>query len=53
VVTFIEQSHDDTYFLVDEDQLLSGVIRYRDLSKVLFDPTVGSLVRADADTQGR
>jgi Kef-type K+ transport system membrane component KefB len=47
VVAYIEQSHDDTYFLVDDEQLLSGIIRYRDLSKVLFDPTVGSLVRAD------
>ncbi len=47
VIRLIEHSHDDTYLVIGDDQSLVGVIHYRDLSHTLFDPQIGSLVRAD------
>jgi len=46
VVAVIEQSRDNTYPVVGAGDELLGVIRYRDLSTALFDPALGSLVRA-------
>lgn len=47
VIHLIEHSHDDTYLVISQDKTLIGVINYRDLSHTLFDPQIGSLVRAD------
>lgn len=46
VVAAIEHSHDNAYPVVGSANELLGVIRYRDLSTALFDPALGSLVRA-------
>ena len=43
----MENSHDNTYPVINDQNQVVGVIRYADLSKYLFDPTVGSLVRAE------
>jgi len=47
VVQYIEQSHDNTYPVVDEEGAVVGLICYSRLNSALFDPTVGSLVRAE------
>jgi Kef-type K+ transport system membrane component KefB/predicted transcriptional regulator len=46
VVNFMEQSHDNTFPVVDEEGSLVGIIRYNDLRDALFDPELGSLVCA-------
>ena len=46
VIASIEHSRDNTYPVVGDDGKLLGVIRYRELSSALFDPALGSLVRA-------
>ena len=46
VIDFIEHSHDNTYPVVDENNSVVGMISYSRLSSALFDPIVGSLVRA-------
>lgn len=46
LVDRIEHSRDNVYFVVSESGELVGLIRYRELSSVLFDPALGSLVRA-------
>ena len=46
VAEVIEHSRDNTFPVVDEDGLLVGVLRYRDLTGALFEPTLGSLIRA-------
>ncbi|MBN2293438.1 MAG: cation:proton antiporter [Pirellulales bacterium] len=46
VVEAIEHSRDNTFPVTNNDGELMGVIRYRELSDVLFDPSIGSLVRA-------
>ena len=46
VVAVIEHSRDNVYPVVGPGDELLGVIRYRDLSTALFDPELGSLVRA-------
>ena len=46
VVEIIEHSRDSTYPVVGNSGELVGVIRYRELSNVLFDPSLGALVRA-------
>jgi Kef-type K+ transport system membrane component KefB len=46
VVDRIEHSRDNVYFVVADGGELVGLIRYRELSSVLFDPALGSLVRA-------
>lgn len=46
VVAFIDHSHDNVYTVVNQANELIGVIRYRELGNVLFDPSVSSLVRA-------
>jgi len=52
VIAGIEHSRDNTYPVVGDDDKLLGVIRYRELSSALFDPALGSLVRAtDVATQ--
>lgn len=54
VVAAIEHSRDHTYPVVGDQRELVGVIRYRELSTVLFDPAVGLLVRAaDVATAAR
>ena len=54
VVAVIEHSRDHTYPVVGDQRELVGVIRYRELSTVLFDPAVGLLVRAaDVATAAR
>jgi Kef-type K+ transport system membrane component KefB len=47
VINLIQQSRNDTYPVVGNAGELLGLIRYRELSNELFDPTLGSLVRAD------
>lgn len=47
VLKFVETTHDDTYPVVDEKNVLIGIIRYRELSRALFDPAVSKLIRAD------
>ncbi|HBL42431.1 cation:proton antiporter [Gimesia sp.] len=46
VITFIEHSHDNTFPVLGPQAEVVGVIRYQDLSNTLFDPKIGSLVRA-------
>ena len=46
LVDRIEHSRDNVYFVVAESGELVGLVRYRELSSVLFDPALGSLVRA-------
>jgi Kef-type K+ transport system membrane component KefB/CBS domain-containing protein len=46
VTEVIEHSRDGTYPVVNDVGELTGVIRYRELSNVLFDPSLGALVRA-------
>ena len=46
VIAGIEHSRDTIYPVVGDDGKLLGVIRYRELSSALFDPALGSLVRA-------
>jgi len=46
VIEMIEHSRDSTYPVVGGSSELVGVIRYRELSNVLFDPALGALVRA-------
>lgn len=47
VVRVIEHSHENTYPVVDDEQRVVGVISYVMLSDALFDPQLGSLVRAE------
>ena len=46
VISFIEHSHDNTFPVLGSNDEVVGVIRYQDLSNTLFDPKIGSLVRA-------
>ncbi|MBN2218505.1 MAG: cation:proton antiporter [Pirellulales bacterium] len=46
LIEIIEHSRDNTYPVVGGSGELIGVIRYRELSSVLFDPSLGTLVRA-------
>ncbi|WP_339728275.1 cation:proton antiporter [uncultured Gimesia sp.] len=46
VISFIEHSHDNTFPVLGPNEEVVGVIRYQDLSNTLFDPKIGSLVRA-------
>ena len=46
VIEAIEHSRDNTFPVTNSAGELAGVIRYRELSHVLFDPDLGSLVRA-------
>jgi CBS domain-containing protein len=46
VIEAIEHSRDNTFPVTSSEGELVGVIRYRELSDVLFDPDLGSLVRA-------
>lgn len=46
VISFIEHSHDNTFPVIGPNEEVVGVIRYQDLSNTLFDPKIGSLVRA-------
>lgn len=46
VVAIIEHSRNNTYPVVGSGGELVGVIRYRELSNAMFDPALGSLVRA-------
>jgi Kef-type K+ transport system membrane component KefB/CBS domain-containing protein len=47
VIAYIEQSHDNTYPVVDDRKQVVGVIRYPLLSDVMFDHSVTQLVRAE------
>ena len=47
IVHLLQKSHQNTFPVVDDQQRLVGIIRYTDLRDVLFDPELGSLVRAD------
>lgn len=47
VVSHIEQSHNNTYPVVDDRMCVVGVIRYPLLSNVMFDDSVTQLVRAE------
>ncbi len=54
VIAQIEHSRDHTFPVVGPGDELLGVIRYRELSTVLFEPALGSLVRAaDVTTAAR
>jgi len=46
VIAAIEHSRENTYPVIGNAGELIGVIRYPELSSVLFDPALGSLVRA-------
>ncbi len=51
LVVHLEHTRDNTIPVVDESGCLVGVIRYRELSHALFDPTLNLLVRvADVTT---
>lgn len=47
IVRALQESHQDTFPVVDNQNRLIGLIRYDDLKDVLFDPALGELVRAD------
>lgn len=47
VLDHIEHSHDNTYPVVTESNVLIGVIRYPDVRDVIFDPTLKTLVTAE------
>lgn len=47
VIDLIEHSHDNTYAVLDSANGLVGVIRFADLSRIAFDHSVASLVRAE------
>ncbi len=47
IVAHIENSHDNTYPVVDDQMCVVGVIRYPLLSNVMFDHSVTQLVRAE------
>jgi Kef-type K+ transport system membrane component KefB len=42
----IESSRNNTYAVVDEEKRLIGILRFKDISRNLFDPALGTLVRA-------
>jgi len=46
VIDFIEHSHDNTFAVVANEDVLMGVIRYPELRDTLFDPEMGELVCA-------
>ena len=46
IIHHIEQSHDNTFPVIDARRCVVGLIRYPMLSQLLFDPNVGELVRA-------
>ena len=46
VVSFIDHNHDNVYAVVNQANELTGIIRYRELGNVLFDPSISSLIRA-------
>lgn len=46
VAEVIEHTRENTFPVVDDDGILVGVLRYRDLTGALFEPTLGSLIRA-------
>lgn len=47
VIDLIEHSHDNTYAVIDEDSALVGIIRYAELSTVMFNRSVATLVCAE------
>jgi Kef-type K+ transport system membrane component KefB/predicted transcriptional regulator len=47
VVEFLEHSHDNNLPVVDNQLQVKGVLRYENLRHSLFDPDLGSLVRAE------
>lgn len=47
VISHIEHSHDNTYPVVDDNNVVVGVIRYPLLANVMFDRHVSDLVRAE------
>ncbi len=46
IVDYIEQSHDNTYPVVDDRMQVVGVIRYPVLSNIMFDSSMTPIVRA-------
>jgi hypothetical protein len=46
VLDHIEHSHDNTYPVVNEDNILVGIVRYTDMRDVLFEPTANDLITA-------
>ncbi len=47
VIDLIEHSRDNTYPVIDDTGALVGIIRYRDLQDVLFDPDASNLIYAE------
>lgn len=47
VIAYIRRSHDNTYFVVNDEYRMVGVIRYAWLSDIFFDATIDTLVRAE------
>ncbi len=47
VLDHIEQSHDNTYPVVTDANVLVGIIRYPDVRDVIFDPSLKTLVTAE------
>ncbi len=47
VLDHIEQSHDNTYPVVTDANVLIGIIRYPDVRDVVFDPALKTLVTAE------
>lgn len=47
VLDHIEHSHDNTYPVVTDENILIGVIRYPDVRDVIFEPTLKTLVTAE------
>lgn len=47
VIAYIQHSHDNTYIVVDDQQHVTGVIRYTQLSDTFFDSSIDILVYAE------
>ena len=47
MISLIEHSHANTYAVTSDEKQLVGIIRYDELSRVMFDQSVADLVRAD------
>jgi predicted transcriptional regulator len=47
IIRCLEESHFNALPVIDDDDVLMGVIRFSNLQHVLFDPTLGALVRAE------
>ena len=47
VMVYVEHTYDNTYAVIDERKRLAGVIRFGELSQILFDHELDGLVVAE------